>query len=60
MNNNSNKIQSLQSLRALAFTGIFLLHIGFKYNLSALGVSVFFVMSGFLMTRKHFYDKILK
>lgn len=51
MNNNvlREKIVSLQSLRALAFIGIFLCHAGSSIHWSALGVSIFFVMSGFLM-----------
>lgn len=46
------KIDSLQALRAWAFLGIFFLHAGFEFSLdwAKLGVSVFFVMSGFLMT----------
>ena len=48
--NNREKINSLQSLRALAFIGIFLQHAGAEHiKWSSLGVSVFFVLSGFLL-----------
>lgn len=47
------KIDSLQALRALAFLGIFLEHAKFPYNWPAFGVSIFFVMSGFLMTYRY-------
>lgn len=43
------KIESLQALRALAFLGIFFDHAGFFIKWPTLGVSVFYVMSGFLM-----------
>lgn len=42
------KIQTLQSLRGLAFMGIFLSHLGFA-KLGAWSVSVFFILSGFVM-----------
>lgn len=42
------KIDSLQALRAIAFLGIFISHCGLM-DFGKLGVSVFFVMSGFLM-----------
>lgn len=44
-----SRFSSLQALRALAFIGIFLYHAGSPIFWSSLGVSVFFVMSGFLM-----------
>lgn len=47
---NRGKIESLQALRALAFLGIFFSHSVFFISWSALGVTVFYVMSGFLMT----------
>lgn len=50
-NGRGKRIGSLQALRAIAFLGIFLNHAGLKFNWSELGVSVFFVLSGFLMTR---------
>ena len=50
------RIDSLQALRAFAFLGIFFSHANFFFSWSALGVSVFFVMSGFLMTYR--YEKV--
>lgn len=41
--------EGLQALRALAFLGIFFIHSGFVVSWGQLGVSVFFVLSGFLM-----------
>lgn len=43
------KIDSLQTLRAVAFIGIFLNHAGSNIQWAAWGVSVFFTLSGFLM-----------
>lgn len=43
------KIESLQALRALAFLGVFLTHCEVIPNLGGWGVSVFIVLSGFLM-----------
>lgn len=48
------KIVSLQALRAIAFIGIFLVHAKSPIAWSALGVSIFFVMSGFLMMHLHY------
>ena len=47
--NKKNKIESIQALRALAFLGIFFAHSHFFISWSALGVCVFFVMSGFAL-----------
>ena len=47
------QIKSLQALRALAFIGIFLCHADVNINWSALGVSIFFVLSGFLMVYQY-------
>lgn len=47
------KMVSLQALRGLAFLGIFLIHARSPIQWAALGVSVFFVMSGFLMMFLH-------
>jgi peptidoglycan/LPS O-acetylase OafA/YrhL len=47
------KILSLQALRAMAFLGIFLCHSGAYIDWSAFGVSIFFVLSGFLMYYNH-------
>lgn len=53
MTNSANaKIESLQALRALAIIGIFLAHAHSVYHWAGLGVSVFFVMSGFLLLRQ--------
>ena len=46
----NNRIESFQALRGLAFMGIFLCHAGACIEWSALSVSVFFVLSGFLLT----------
>lgn len=54
---NQHQIVSLQALRALSYSGIFLYHAGSPISWPALGVSTFFVLSGFLMTRKYFYYK---
>lgn len=52
-NKNDGKIESLQALRGIAFLGIFLLHVGATVSWAAFGVSIFFVMSGFLMTKRY-------
>ena len=52
MNNTNNRIESLQALRAIAFIGIFLSHAGAPIKW-ILGVSIFFVLSGFLLNYKH-------
>ena len=54
-NNNLERCDSIQGLRAIAFIAIFISHVGFN-NLGVLGawgVSVFFVMSGFLMMNNY-------
>lgn len=50
--NNTNRIKTLESLRALAFTGVMLIHTGFAVFdcLGAISVSVFFIMSGFVLS----------
>ncbi len=50
-----NKIDSLQGLRALAFFGVFLSHTAGVQS-GGWGVSVFLVLSGFLMSVKHYDD----
>ncbi len=50
MENKTARIDSLQAVRALAFIGIFLVHAKIAWGWSRLGVSIFFCMSGFLMT----------
>lgn len=50
MNQSKGKIVSIQALRALAFFGIFLSHAGAtSFKWPALGVAIFFVLSGYLM-----------
>ena len=49
----TGRIDSLQALRVLAFLGIFFLHAQFFVSWAQLGVSVFLVMSGFLMTYRY-------
>ena len=51
-----SRISSLQALRAWAFLGVFLSHAGSKINWATLGVSVFFMLSGFLMYKRHSND----
>lgn len=51
--NKHGQIESLQALRALAFLGIFFLHAHFFVSWPSLGVSVFFVLSGFLLQYTH-------
>lgn len=55
---NKGKIYSLQALRGIAFLGVFGCHVGF-IDLGAWGVSVFFILSGFVMYYKY-NDKELK
>ncbi|MBR5177782.1 MAG: acyltransferase [Lachnospiraceae bacterium] len=52
------KIASLQALRTFAFLGIFLRHADCRLNWPSLGVSIFFVMSGFLMMYRYYDKKI--
>lgn len=47
-----NKIISLQALRGIAFTAVFLGHVGY-YNMGQWAVCVFFMLSGFLMCVQH-------
>lgn len=47
------QILSLQALRAVAFLGIFLEHVNSPVRWPAIGVSVFFVLSGFLMEYRY-------
>lgn len=49
----TEKIESLQVLRAIAFLGIFSSHCGIT-SLGTWGASVFFILSGFLMTYRYF------
>lgn len=52
-----SRINSLQTVRALAFFGIFSQHCGVG-SLGALGVSVFLILSGFLMYYSYFDREI--
>ena len=52
------RIDSLQALRAFAFLGIFFIHSDFFIQWSSLGVSVFFVLSGFLMAHRYGDDDL--
>lgn len=45
----NGKIDSLQALRTIAFLGVFFVHADFCVEWGVLGVTVFFVMSGFLL-----------
>lgn len=54
----SQKIDSLQTVRALAFWGVFSSHCGVT-DLGAWGVSVFVLLSGFVMIYTY-YDKTLE
>ena len=53
--NNNEKIESLQAVRGIAFLGIFLKHTGISLfcALGDWGVSIFFVLSGFLMSVRY-------
>lgn len=52
METKENKNSAIQALRGLAFLLIFLHHSGL-INIAGLGVSLFFIMSGFLLARKY-------
>ncbi len=55
-----HRIDSLQALRAIAFLAIFVSHVWTKLGmLGGWGVSIFFVLSGFVMTYSY-YDKTLQ
>mgnify|MGYP001064821916 CR=1 FL=1 len=54
----TKSIDSLQALRAWAFMGVFLTHTDIMFlKLGAWGVSVFFILSGFLMTYNYYGKK---
>lgn len=48
-----NKIESLQTLRSIAFLEIFLGHCGILFFTGAFGVSIFIVLSGFCMAMNY-------
>ena len=53
-NQNTAKINSFQGLRSIAFLAIFFCHAGLTYsNLGGWGVSVFLVLSGYLLALRH-------
>lgn len=54
------RIDVFDGLKGIAFAGIFLLHIGSRVEWAAFGVSIFFVLSGFLMEYRHAHDEIIK
>lgn len=58
--NASKKINSITGLKAIAFIMIFVSHLdrlsGYANGLGAAGVSVFIVISGVLMTVRHYED----
>lgn len=59
----AGRIDSLQTVRALAFIGIFLSHCGYSIlaRLGPMGVSFFIILSGFLMTLSYYgTDRIQK
>ena len=51
--NGCSKIESLQALRALAFLSIFLFHAHGPFIMVYFAVTVFFVLSGFLLMYRH-------
>lgn len=53
----SNKIESLQIVRALAFLCIFTSHCGIT-QLGAAGVSIFLILSGFVMFYSYYYKNV--
>ena len=53
----NKRIESLQALRAVAFGAIFLHHCGLKFG-GGWGVSVFLILSGFLMVYNHQGDSL--
>lgn len=62
MTNNNNgvnvKKSQLQGLRAMAYISIFLSHVtAVDRPIASWGVSVFFVLSGFLLTYRHLMDQ---
>ena len=58
--NASKKINSITGLKAIAFIMIFISHLdrlsGYANGLGAAGVSVFIVISGVLMTVRHYEE----
>lgn len=60
--NTSYQIKTFQGLRALAFGGIFLSHmkIGYFVGTGAWGVSIFLMLSGFLMFKNYYLQKRIK
>lgn len=52
------RINSLQGLRAIAFATVFLGHSGIFGLLTGMGVSIFFVLSGFLMVYNYMFREL--
>lgn len=56
-NGRINKIDAIDALKGIAFLGIFLLHVKATIEWAALGVCIFFVLSGFLLYIRHKTDE---
>lgn len=52
----NSRLDSLDALKGVAFWGIFFLHVNFAVEWAAFGVSLFFVISGYLLESRHLND----